>query len=84
MPSFTGEQLTVIGEVMAERNAQDSQWGGPAADDLNIVDDWATYIAKQLSLIDFNGGGAKPRLVKIAALAIAAIESIERKEKAHE
>jgi hypothetical protein len=79
MTSITGEQLTVIGEIAAERNKQDAEWGGPAHDDTHSVADWFSFMAHQENL--WVAGEERYRLIKIAALAIAAVESIDRKGK---
>jgi hypothetical protein len=84
MPTVTGEQLTVIGEVAEERNRQDAQWGGPENDDRNTLQDWHHYITRQMSSFWMRAGpnpdlpACRERLVKTAALAIAAIEAIDR------
>lgn len=70
----------VLREILAERLRQDVKWGGPAHDDEHTLHDWRAYINKQMSKMHgWNGQGARPYLVKIAALAVAAIESIDRK-----
>jgi hypothetical protein len=74
-------------EVLAERQAQDAQWGGPAHDDEHSGWDWNRYIQYQLRCAEsiLHGvPGPKPegtwrgRMIKIAALAIAAVESRDR------
>lgn len=84
----------VLEEICAERAEQDAQWGGPTHDDSHRVRDWFTFIERQIDLarsaqVDQNGrreatGGylhvpeVRSRLVKIAALAVAGVESIDR------
>lgn len=58
--------------VSDERDLQDEQWGGPPHDDTRTDENWADYIEKQLIL--FRKEQSQDRLVKIAALAVAAIE----------
>lgn len=73
----------VIGEVRQERWRQDRKWGGAEHDDGLSVDEWHNTIA------DYNGWArrmakmgstdkARRRLIQVAALAIAAVESIDR------
>lgn len=64
--------------IRAERARQDEQWGGPEHDDEHTPWDWARLIECQTDW----GREKDPwcRFVKIAALAVAAIESIERKK----
>lgn len=83
------QQEEVFAEVAREREAQDYQWGGPKHDDEHVGQDWCDFIAKQLKdarLADRNPTHAKKgqyrrRMVKVAALAIAAIESYDRCER---
>jgi hypothetical protein len=81
-PGFTREshQLFIFTEVAQERERQDRQWGGPEHDDEHSVLDWAQFIAKQFCLVR-EDANARQRFVKIAALAIAAVESIDRGEE---
>jgi hypothetical protein len=79
-------QMRVLAEVLAERKAQDAQWGGPALDDTRSPGEWIDYIERQaLKLVSdpLNPAGygavVRARLVKIAALAFAGMESIDRK-----
>lgn len=76
--------MQVLDDVARERLAQDAQWGGPAHDDQHSVDDWSSFIDYQLSFIWYPAKEPTPaeiraRLVKVAALAIAAVESLDRK-----
>lgn len=73
----------VVLEVIDERERQDNKWGGPDNDDLWSPLDWHEMIA------DYNGWArrmgamnspdkARKRYIQIAALAVAAVESIDR------
>lgn len=73
-------------DIRAERERQDMQWGGPEHDDEHAPADWLHFIDKQSTegFLDDELGEQEPgsyrmRLVKIAALAVAAIESHDRK-----
>jgi hypothetical protein len=67
----------VIADVLAERQRQDAQWGGPEHDDTHHPTEWLGFVNKQ---IHTNVGvDVRDRLVKVAALALAGIESIDRK-----
>lgn len=82
------EQHAVLACVATERNRQDLRWGGPEHDDRHDVSDWIFYLRTQLSnlayasekAMDDEAYEASVRfiLVKIAALAVAAIESHDR------
>jgi hypothetical protein len=67
----------VFEAIKRERVEQDRQWGGPEHDDEHDEQDWSDFIVHQACAIDFG----RERLVKIAALAVAAIESIDRKSE---
>lgn len=82
---FSGSERAII-DTLAERDRQDEQWGGPTHDDTHDVFDWARYIGQQIEKLGDLPDGQMPspeqareRLVKIAALAFAAIESHDRK-----
>ncbi len=72
-------------EVVAERAHQDEKWGGPEHDDqytvgefLYLVENYAVS-ARALSSMGSRKGKARHRLIQVAALAVAAVESIDRK-----
>ena len=81
----------VFAEVAATRMQQDKQWGGPSHDDEHSNDDWFGFIGKQVNdhaKVQMQGitlgqksldKSARSRLLDIAALAIAGLESICRK-----
>ena len=76
------EARPAISDVIAERARQDAQWGGPEHDDTHTPSDWRSYRNR------FEGRAAeafgkrhadhRACLVKIAALAVAQIESFDR------
>lgn len=73
---------TVIDEVTEERWRQDAQWGGNAIDDTRDRGDWQNFIRKQNGLANRegkDGAGWRDRMIKIAALAIAAVQADDRK-----
>lgn len=70
-----------VADVMAERRTQDEQWGGAAHDDEHAAYEWLEYIDKQVRKangVRNDDDRYRSRLVKIAALAAAAIESVDR------
>lgn len=75
------EAKSVLAEVVEERRRQDKQWGGPEHDDTHRHSEWGAYIRKQLAGIPsaFDDDKNRARFVKIAALAVAAIESMDRR-----
>jgi hypothetical protein len=84
-----------IEKILTERRRQDEQWGGPRHDDGHAYPDWLRFIRGQLSGIMLIHGGKQreeealmnpdnlakfeERMVKVAALAMAAVESTRRK-----
>lgn len=86
---------SILDEIREERKHQDNKWGGADHDDTHDPYVWTAFITTYLghSISDFviefgNPGveGQKARLrkfrynmVKVASLAVAAIESIDRK-----
>ncbi|WP_142851033.1 hypothetical protein [Telmatospirillum sp. J64-1] len=80
--SDTLHLVDVLTDVADERWAQDLQWGGPEHDDQHTSLEWRALIgAHTHDLIDGRGNAApdyRERLVKIAALAVAAIQSHDR------
>lgn len=64
-----------------EREYQDKKWG-TGFDDKNTPNDWVTYITQYASsrggALKLNKDEFKHAMVKVASLAIAAIEATER------
>lgn len=71
----------VYQKILAERDRQIVQWGGADHDDSHQYTDWFSYIEHQVDLVRKQNINSNSRLVKIAALAIAGLESAERKAK---
>lgn len=76
----------VIRDVLDRRAAQDKQWGGAEHDDEHDILDWLSFIGKQgrkimetYGLQEVHERYARDRFIDIAALAIAAAESLDRK-----
>ncbi|MDO9498700.1 hypothetical protein [Falsiroseomonas sp.] len=78
---------SVLAEVGAERTRQDAQWGGEERDDalplasfVQLIGDyaaWARVKAREGSNVE-----ARQRLVQVAALAVAAVEALDRRGSA--
>ena len=81
--------------ILVERKAQDEQWGGAAHDDLHAPVDWIDFIETQLEKLCYAAtDGHRPIpplydtalvrscLVKIGALCVAGIGSIDRRSAA--
>jgi len=78
MASLNGK---IIIEIVKERSDQDEQWGGPTHDDTHSREDWCCFIENQLMQIRNSNEDIsifRARMVKVAALAVAAIERTDR------
>lgn len=73
----------VLEELSLERQHQDGKWGGPAHDDQRGPFDWVRNIrnyvgwAEQMADMD-SPDKYRRRMIQIAALAVAAVESHDR------
>jgi hypothetical protein len=63
--------------VVSERDQQDLQFGGPEHDDQHVREDWLHFLQKQLDLAE--GPQFESRMIRLAALALAAWESQRRR-----
>lgn len=72
--------VSVYDEIREERARQDEKWGGPEHDDAHGQNDWVCFIDDKLCEADHTDDDAdyRRRLIQIAALAVAAIESLDR------
>lgn len=74
----------VLAEVGAERARQDGKWGGAAHDDKHSVAEFVQFIedyAGWARMMDSLGSPlkARRRLMQVAAMAVAVVESLDRK-----
>jgi len=81
--------MTIFEEISEEREYQDMKWGGPVHDDTsNTLNDWRTLITNYATRNYDNGyilkvdvpdsGAFRTDMIKVAALAVAAIEATDR------
>jgi hypothetical protein len=80
----TGATGTVLAEVANERAAQDVKWGGSAHDDTHTTYAFLQFIEDRRGMAMYadsidDRALARRRLIQVAALAVAAIESLDRK-----
>ncbi len=70
-------RLVIFKRIKEERARQDAQWGGGRHDGEHNLHDWCDYISKQVYKLRARptSDEAMERLIKIAALAIAALEA---------
>ena len=80
--SEQNKQEKVLQEIKEERARQDKLWGGPKHDDEHEISNWTLFIRSQLNRMSSESflpyGSDRKRFIKIAALAVAAIESGDR------
>lgn len=74
----------LFSEVVTERAVQDAQFGGASHDDQLTPPEWLSIMMRHLGLAAGNALGPRRRrprrqLVRVAALAVAALESWDRK-----
>lgn len=77
----------IFDEINAERVTQDSQWGGPSHDDGHTLNEWIAIIVRHVGLAASDGGDEvakrfRRQMIRVAALAVAAVESLDRKNSA--
>ena len=71
--------MNVYDEIKAEREHQDEKWGGPEHDDKHFRADWGEFILMRAEDLSFERGDYRRLLIETAALAVAAIESHDRR-----
>jgi hypothetical protein len=72
---------SIYAEIDQERAAQDAEWGGAEHDDSHGAVDWAAFIRKHLSKafqLPLERATFRRQMVRIAALAVAAVEWHDR------
>lgn len=70
----------VLEDIMNERARQDAKWGGPEHDDEHTMAEWFSFIlARAACPTGYVPKHDRKIAVEMAALAIAAIESFDRK-----
>ncbi len=72
-------QKEIIADVMAERDFQDSKWGGPEHDAAHHPHDWNAfivhYLGKAMGAVEASDPAEySTNMVKVAALSLAALE----------
>jgi len=86
MPIVTdkpGDIEAALEEVRIERAYQDRKWGGPQHDDTHNSHDWIAYIVRYAGravMWPFNPHVFRRSMVKVAALAVAAIQWEDRRK----
>lgn len=75
--TMTAEREAIFAEIDAERIAQDVKWGGPAHDDQHDYTTWNALLTKHAQMAG-HARGARAQWVRVAALAVAAIEAYDR------
>lgn len=74
--------MDVYEEIREERAHQDTKWGGAQHDDQHHPHDWLTYLVGHLGRAwsyPFEPDVYRRQLIRVAALAVAAIESYDRR-----
>ena len=66
-------------EILHERERQIAQWGGVQHDDRNGPNDWIAFICYHSAKGSYKGDFRK-QMIRVAALAVAAIEWFDRRK----
>jgi hypothetical protein len=67
-------------EILDERAKQDQEHGGIPNDDNNSMGDWVNWIVRHLGKsLTWDWNIFRYQMVRVAALAVAAIEMVDRK-----
>lgn len=70
---------SIFADINAERGYQDEKWGGPVHDDEHSVHDFVAFITKYAgNAVEASAFDQRKALIKVAALAVAAVEKIDR------
>ena len=77
---MTNQIDSILKEIVAERVNQDRKWGGPEHDDEHRPEEWAAFIVDHAAKAGIHEDPRefRRRMVRVAALAVAAIESRDR------
>lgn len=79
--------VQILKDVADERERQDKRWGGPRHDDTHDCLDWAVIIQNQVNHLQddyvyhIGREGQRKHYIRIMAVALAALESLERSNK---
>jgi len=83
---MTTTRQGIYEQIEAERVRQDERWGGPEYDDMHSLHAWSQIIHKHAEdaagmFVSYETPEARARreFVEVAAVAVAAIESLDRK-----
>ncbi len=71
----------VLETVAQEREWQDKEWGGPTHDDQHNSHDWIAFIVRQAGravMWPFDSLNFRKQMIRVAALAVAAVEWVDR------
>lgn len=72
----------IFQDIEKERASQDSKWGGFDHDDCHNADDWESFIVTHVKkCMDGDGAHYRKQMIRVAALAVAAVEWLERQEE---
>ena len=76
--------MSIYDEIREERVRQYFKWGGLENDDKNSSNDWLAYIVKHAGrgvMRPWDLGLFRRQMIRVAALAVAAIEWCDRRAK---
>lgn len=66
-------------DISVERDAQDAEHGGPEHDDAHSLNDFVAFIARHAGrAVDAPLAEQRKQMIRVAALAVAVVEKIDR------
>lgn len=81
------ERELVFDEIIRERMSQDAEHGGPPHDDSLSENEWIAILARHVGLAagdkaEVNAARFRRQMIRVAACAVAAVESFDRRHTA--
>lgn len=78
--------LAIANDVLQECQRQDEKWGGPEHDDQHTDREWTAIVAEHLgragyAISEDDAVGYRRQMVRVAALAVAALEAFDRRAR---
>lgn len=69
----------IYDDIRNERERQNREWGGPEHDDDHSISDFIAYITKHAGkAVDGTVSDQRRQMVRVAALAVAVVEKLNR------
>lgn len=76
--------MNIYDEIKQERAKQDKIWGGSANEDSHSEESWSAILTHELGQACFHDDDSakfRQQMVKVASVAVAAIEAMDRSKR---